>query len=163
MKELALGAAVQKQIDEIAKSLDLAQNGRTVVRLCGTDDPNKKTLELISGEWDPSKPWFVVDEGGKIHALTNIESFMQFIRSLHGVSSENFSLKLEKAIWRNLPVDFGDVWAVAIAELESRLAENRESRILEVDIERLVERIRKEHPNLFYHIKDDMAERQDRD
>ncbi|MDR2151651.1 MAG: DUF2603 domain-containing protein [Helicobacteraceae bacterium] len=159
MKEPTLAKAVQKQIDEIAKSLDLAQGGRTVLRLGDTDDPNKKTLELISGEWDTSKPWFIIDEGGKIHALTNIESFMHFIRSLHGVSSENFSLKLEKAIWRNLPVDFGDVWAVAIGELESRLAKNRDSRILEVDIERLVRRIRKEHPNLFYHIKDDMLER----
>ncbi|MDR1451999.1 MAG: DUF2603 domain-containing protein [Helicobacteraceae bacterium] len=159
MKEPTIGKAVQKQIDEIAKSLDLAHSGRTVLRLGGTDDPNKKTLELLSGEWNADTPWFIVDESGKIHALTNIESFMQFIRSLHGVSSENFSLKLEKAIWRNLPVDFGDVWAVAIGELEGRLSKNRDSRILEVDIESLVERIRKEHPNLFYHIKGNLAER----
>ncbi|MDR1912819.1 MAG: DUF2603 domain-containing protein [Helicobacteraceae bacterium] len=161
MKEPTLGKAVQKQIDEIVSSLDLAQSGRTVLRLSGTDDPNKKTLELLSGEWDTKKPWFIVDESGKIHALTSVESFMQFIHSLHSVTSENFGLKLEKAIWRNLPVDFGDVWAVAIGELESRLAKNRDSRILEVDIESLVDRIRREHPNLFYHVKENELERGD--
>ncbi|MDR2034056.1 MAG: DUF2603 domain-containing protein [Helicobacteraceae bacterium] len=161
MKEPTLGKAVQKQIDEIVRSLDLAQSGRTVLRLSGTNDPNKKTLELLSGEWDTKKPWFIVDESGTIHALTSVESFMQFIHSLHSVTSENFGLKLEKAIWRNLPVDFGDVWAVAIGELESRLAKNRDSRILEVDIESLVDRIRREHPNLFYHVKENELERGD--
>jgi hypothetical protein len=158
MKEPTFGKAEQRQIDEIAKSLDLAQSGRTVLRLNDTDDPNKKTLELLSGEWDPKKPWFIIDAGGAIHALTSVESCMQFIRSLHGVSSENFGLKLEKAIWQNMPVDFSDVWAVAIGELESKLANNRDSRILEVNVESLIERIRREHPNLFYHIKEDVLE-----
>ena len=112
----ALTKATQKKIDEITKSLDLKQNGRTVVQLAGTDDPNKKTLELLSGEWDMAKPWFVVD--------------------------------------------FHDVWIVAMSELESRLAKNRESRILEVDIESLIERIHREHPNLFYHLKEEMLEQE---
>jgi hypothetical protein len=153
-----LGKATLQKIEEVAKSLDLANSSRTVLRLSSTDDPNKKTLELLSGEWDTKRPWFVIDENGKVHALTSVKSFMEFIKSLHGISSENFSLKLEKAIWRNFPIDFGDVWAVAIVELESRLAQNRETRILEVDIEKLVERIRKEHPNLFYHLREETIE-----
>ncbi|MDR2905207.1 MAG: DUF2603 domain-containing protein [Helicobacteraceae bacterium] len=160
-KDLApqpLNKSLQQKIDEAAKSLDIAQGGRTVVRLGATDNPKRKTLELLSGEWDTRKPWFIVDETGKIHALTSIDAFMQFIHSIHTVSGENFSLKLEKAIWRNFPVDFNDVWAVAIGELDLRLAENSDTKILEVDIESLVERIRREHPNLFYHIKEEAIE-----
>ena len=156
----ALTKATQKKIDEITKSLDLKQNGRTVVQLAGTDDPNKKTLELLSGEWDMAKPWFVVDEEGEVHALTSVESFMHFIHTMQNASNENFSLKLEKAIWKHFPVDFHDVWIVAMSELESRLAKNRESRILEVDIESLIERIHREHPNLFYHLKEEMLEQE---
>ncbi|GHV59679.1 UPF0763 protein [Campylobacterota bacterium] len=154
-KAVGLGKATLQQIEEIANSLDISQNNRTVLKLSATDNPSKKTLELLSGEWDPKKPWFVVDEDGGIHALTSVESFLKFINSVHTVSSENFSLKLEKAIWRNFPVDFQDVWAVAIGELETRLAKDRNTRILEVDIESMVERIRQEHPNLFYHIKEE--------
>ncbi|MDR3163121.1 MAG: DUF2603 domain-containing protein [Helicobacteraceae bacterium] len=157
MAEAKLCKTTLQKIEEAARSLDAsAQDSRTVLRLASTDNPKKKTLELLSGDWDPSKPWFVVDESGKVYALTSVESFMQFIHSLHSVSSENFSLKLEKAIWRNFPIDFGDVWAVAISELESKLAHNRNTRILEVDIESLIDRIRREHPNLFYHLKEEM-------
>ncbi|GHS86685.1 UPF0763 protein [Campylobacterota bacterium] len=158
MTNAPIGKALQQKIDEVAKSLNLAQNSRTVLRVSPTDDPNKKTLELLSGEWDPQKPWFVVDEGGKIHALTSIDSFMQFIHSLHAVSGENFGLKLEKAIWRNFPIDFNDVWTVAISELDAKLVKNRDTRMLEVDIESLIERIRKEHPNLFYRIREEVLE-----
>ena len=156
MKEATrLEKTTLQKIEEVASSLDLANSARTVVKIADTIDPKKKTLELISGDWDTKKPWFVIDDGGKVFALTSAESFMQFIHSLHAVSSENFSLKLEKAIWRNFPIDFGDVWAVANGELEGKLAINRDTRILEVDIETLVEHIRKEHPNLFYHISDE--------
>ncbi|GHV09672.1 UPF0763 protein [Campylobacterota bacterium] len=156
MKEAAgLEKATLQKIEEVASSLDLSSSARTIIKIGDTTDPKKKTLELISGEWDTKKPWFVIDDGGKVYALTSVESFMRFIHSLHAVSSENFSLKLEKAIWRNFPIDFGDVWAVAIGELEGKLAVNHDTRILEVDIETLVERIRKEHPNLFYHLTDE--------
>ncbi|MGE4294161.1 MAG: DUF2603 domain-containing protein [Campylobacterales bacterium] len=156
----ALTKATQKKIDEISKSLDLAQSGRTVLQLAATDDPNKKTLELLSGEWDTGKPWFVVDEKGEVHALTSVESFMHFIHTMQHASNENFSLKLEKAIWKHFPVDFHDVWVVAMGELESRLAKNRDSRILEVDIESLIDRIHREHPNLFYHLKEEALEQE---
>lgn len=153
-----LPKAVQRQISELSKTLDLGSNSHTVVRLASTENPKRKTLELLSGQWEGTQPWFVVDEEGGVHALTSVKALMHFIQTMQSSSNENFSLKLEKAIWKHFPIDFHDVWVVAMGELEKRLATNRESRILEVDIERLIERIHHEHPNLFYHLKDGLEE-----
>lgn len=152
----ALPKAIEKQIKDLSKTLDLGSRGHTVVRLASTDNPKRKTLELLSGDWEGNHPWFVVDESGIVHALTSVEALMHFIQTMQSSSNENFSLKLEKAIWKHFPIDFHDVWVVAMSELEKRLATNRESRILEVDIDRLIERIHTEHPNLFYHLKEGM-------
>jgi hypothetical protein len=154
-----LSKTIEKQIDALSSTLDLDRRHRTVVKLSGTDDPRRKSLELLSGDWADENPWFVVDESGTVHALTSVASLMHFIQTMQGASNENFSLKLEKAIWQHFPIDFHDVWVVAMSELQKQLEKNRDSRILEVDIDHLIDRIHREHPNLFYHIKEGMIER----
>ncbi len=153
-----LPKAIEKQIDALSQTLDLHHRRRTVVRLHATDDPRRKSLELISGEWEGDQPWFVVDESGTVHALTSVAALMHFIQTMQSSTNENFSLKLEKAIWQHFPIDFHDVWVVAMNELQKRLATSPDSRVLEVDIDRLIDRIHREHPNLFYRIKEGMID-----
>lgn len=154
-KSLTITKSVEKKIDEISKSLEVDSSDRTVLKLSATDDPRKKTLLLVSGSWEGEKPWFVVDEKNEVHALANAQSLMNFVRSMQFATNENFGLKLEKAIWKYFPIDFQDVWVVATTELKNLLEENNNARILEVDIESLIDKIRIAHPNLFYHIKDE--------
>lgn len=150
----ALSTEVKNKIDEISTSLDLGATARTVLKITPCDDPRKKTLTLLSGDWNGDKPWFIVDEKGEVHALSTAESLMGFIRSMQFASNENFGLKLEKAIWKYFPIDFHDVWTVATEELKRLLHKDEDAKILEVDIEALIETIYKKHPNLFYHIKE---------
>ncbi len=126
----------------------------TVVKLEDTDDPNKKTLELIQGSWESSAPWFVIGKDDKVFVLSSLASIMQLIKSLNEAKYENFNLKLEKAILENLPVDFNDVWVVAMSEIQRRLAESKNKNLLDIDIKQLVKDIKKNHPNLFMKLKD---------
>ena len=56
-------------------------------------------------------------------------------------------MKLEKSILQQLPLDFQDVWAVAMEEIGK-------SKKNEIDFDKLVKKIKKEHPNLFLDLKD---------
>jgi len=49
-------------------------------------------------------------------------------------------------------VDFDDVWTVAVEEIRAQVEKNSDKTTLEINIDALVERIRKEHPNLFYDL-----------
>jgi len=126
----------------------------TVVKLEDTDDPNKKTLELIQGSWDNSAPWFVVTKGDKVYILSSLEAVLHLIKSMQDAKYETFNLKLEKAILENLPVDFNDVWVVAMSEIQSRLSKTKNKNLLDIDIRKLVQDIKRHHPNLFLRLKD---------
>lgn len=152
---LTLTQNIEKQVEEISKNLGVPHADRTVLKISATEDPNKKTLTLLSGSWESDKPWFVVDEANRVHALTSSESFMHLVRSMQFATNENFGLKLEKAIWSYFPIDFQDVWAVATSELKKLLDKNGSGKIVEVDIEKLIGVIHKKHPNLFYHIREE--------
>lgn len=74
------------------------------------------------------------------------------IALLASAQGESFRLKLEKAIWQRYPVDFHDVWAVAMDRIK-RLAQSRpESTVVKLDLDWLVTEIKQEYPNLFLHL-----------
>ena len=148
------GENLLAQINKLAADLGVENPaGVTVVRLEDTEDPNKKTLELVQGSWENKAPWFVVDKNDRVFALSSIESVLQLIKSLNEAKYENFNLKLEKAILENLPVDFNDVWVVAMSEIQKRLAESKNKNVPDIDIKKLVRDIKKNHPNLFLNLK----------
>ncbi|BCD59694.1 MULTISPECIES: DUF2603 domain-containing protein [unclassified Nitratiruptor] len=153
--EKSSGKALMTKINNLAKELGIENpQGVTIVRLEDTDDPNKKTLELVQGSWENKAPWFVIDNEEKVHVLSTLESILHLIRSLNEAKYENFNLKLEKAILENLPIDFNDVWVVAMSEIQKRLAESKNKNLLDIDIKKLVKDIKKHHPNLFMQLKD---------
>ncbi len=149
------GENLLQQINKMADQLGIENPSNvTVVRLEDTDDPNKKTLELIQGSWENGAPWFVIGKENKVFVLSSLEAMLHLIKSLNEAKYENFNLKLEKAILENLPVDFNDVWVVAMNEIQKRLAESKNRNLLDIDIKKLVQDIKRNYPNLFMRLKD---------
>ncbi|DAB32782.1 MAG: hypothetical protein PWQ42_243 [Sulfurospirillum sp.] len=137
-----------------AISKDIGISDKTVIQIEGTQDPDIKRLSLQSGSWEASEPWFIVDEQNKLHTMISMDSVNKIITNFKAAQQENFNLKLEKTIWQNVPIDFQDVWAVAMDEIRMLSKDNGNSKVINVDLEALVGKIKKEHPNLFIDLKD---------
>ena len=142
------------KIELISKSLGLPkQSQRTVLKMFKGYSENERMLKLKRGSWDSTEPWFIIGDNGSIKNVISLEVLMSIIGTLRKTQQENFNLKLEKTIWQNIPIDFQDVWAVCMEEIKSK-AKNEDALEVEIDIDRLVTNIKKEHPNLFLNIKD---------
>ncbi len=149
------GKNLLQNIDRLADELGIVNRDEiVVVKINDTDDPNKKVLELIKGEWDSNAPWFVIGRDNKVFFLSSIESILELINSIKKTKYENFNLKLEKAILENLPIDFNDVWVVAMQEIQNRLSKTKDKHLLDIDIKSLIKDIKKNYPNLFLKLKD---------
>lgn len=143
-----------KEIDEVANRLGMPKpTERPVMQIVPSDSENRKVLELRRGSWSDEQPWFVIDEEGKLLVLSTAESMSAIMNSLQHMGEEVFKARLERAIAKELPIDFHDVWVVAMHELQQRLKEGS-SAAQSVDLENLVKSIKRKHPNLFYSLKD---------
>jgi len=141
-------------ISGISDSTDLNLS-KTLVEIEPTDDLQVKKLNLKSGTWDSKEPWLIVDENQNINTLLPISSVNKIIENYKASQEENFNLKLEKTIWQNVPIDFHDVHAVAMSEIEKiALNEHKSKNATNINLEKLLKKIRKEYPNLFLNIKD---------
>lgn len=136
-------------IDKISKNLSLAKpKERTLLEIEATDDADVKQLRLKSGSWNSKKePWLVLDEKQKLHALLSMDSLTKIVENFRRMEQEAFSLKLEKSILQHLPLDFNDVLIVAMEEIKKQ-------KKTEVDFDKVVKKIKKEHPNLFLNLHD---------
>lgn len=137
-------------------SNDIGLDGdKTVIEIENTDNPEVKRLSLKSGSWGANEPWFVVDEKQKLHTMMSIKSVNKIVENFRATQEENFNLKLEKTIWQNIPIDFQDVWAVAMDEVKSMATqEGEDTKVINVDLDKLIIKIKAEHPNLFLNFKD---------
>ncbi len=138
-----------KMIEKISKGLNLSkQKEQTVLEIVPSEEENTKLLRLKNGSWDNTKePWLVYDEQQKLHALLSIETLSKMIEHFKKAEQETLFLKLEKSILQHLPLDFQDVWTVAMEEINK-------SKKREIDFDKLIKKIKKEHPNLFLDLKD---------
>ncbi|WP_201352515.1 DUF2603 domain-containing protein [Hydrogenimonas urashimensis] len=143
-----------KEIDLVAKRLGMPKpTERPVLEIKPAGDEKHKLLELKRGDWGDEQPWFVIDEDGKLLILSTAEAMMGIMNSLQHMGEEVFKARLERAIAKELPIDFHDVWTVAMHELQQRLKEGGQ-KAASVDLENLVKSIKRQHPNLFYSLKD---------
>jgi len=84
--------------------------------------------------------------------LTSIDTFLQIIQSLQKAQEENFNLKLEKTIWQNIPLDFNDVWTVAMTEIKKQIENSKDKKTIGINTEKIVQDIKKKYPNLFLNL-----------
>ncbi len=142
-----------KEIDAVAKRLGMPNpSQRPVMQIVPGESEDKKSLELKRGSWSDEQPWFIIDEEGRLLVLSTAEAMSAIMNSLQHMGEEVFKARLERAIAKELPIDFHDVWVVAMHELQQRLKEGAQAQ--SVDLENLVKSIKRKHPNLFYSLKD---------
>ena len=143
-----------KEIDAVAKKMGMPKpSERPVLEILPGEDEKHKVLELKRGSWNDEQPWFVIDEGGNLMVLSSAEAMMGIMKSLQHMGEEVFKARLERAIAKELPVDFHDVWTVVMHELQKRLKESGAA-ASNVNLDNLVKSIKRRHPNLFYSLKD---------
>lgn len=144
MKELQNSSL--SKIDEFAANLGIKKDDKTILEITQSKG-EEKTLSLKCGHFDAPEPWFVIDEKDKVHTLISIASLKNMLETLKNLQKENFELRLEKAIYQQLPIDFNDAWVVAMDEIKKQ-AKNGALR-MNIDLEKLMSDVKREHPNLF--------------
>jgi hypothetical protein len=150
-----------KEIDAVAARLGMPKpTERPVLEIKPGESENQKVIELKRGSWKDEHPWFVIDEEGRLLVLTSADAMLGIMNSLQHMGEEVFKARLERAIAKELPIDFHDVWTVAMHELQQRLKESGQQ-AASVDLDNLVKSIKRKHPNLFYSLKDLEIDEQD--
>jgi predicted amidohydrolase len=143
---------LQNRLGQIAEALDLNATEMTILRMRPGIDDRHKELELLQGSWDEERPWVIIDENDHPHTMTSAQALSKMIAMLASAQGESFQLKLEKAIWQRYPIDFHDVWAVAMDRIKRQAQSQAKSTVVKIDLDWLVSEIKQEFPNLFYHL-----------
>ncbi|MGP1485369.1 MAG: DUF2603 domain-containing protein [Campylobacter sp.] len=146
---------VYQKIDDLSEEFGIKDEEKTIFEIAKTSDPHQKNLSLKSGTWDGVEPWFAIDEEQNLHTMVSVKSLLELIKAYKNVQKELFELRLEKSIWQNVPIDFGDVWAVAMEEV-NKISDSGASQNVDVNLDKLVKNIKKEYPNLFVNMEEIM-------
>lgn len=149
---MAFPEHLQNHLGQIAEALDLNAAEMTIVKMRPGIDDRHKELELLQGSWDEARAWVIIDENDQPHTMTSAQALSKMIAMLASAQGESFQLKLEKAIWQRYPIDFYDVWAVAMERIKRQAQIHPKSTVVKLDLDWLVAEIKQEYPNLFYHL-----------
>ena len=135
---------MNNHLENISQTLGISKKRRTTFEL---EDMDNNQMKLsYKGKANLNTPWFGM-YGDKPCALVPAGLFEAVINARKNAHKDNSELKLERSILQNLPIDFGDVWTVAIEEIKKANYKK------EPNLDRLIATIKKEHPNLFLDMR----------
>jgi len=103
-------------------------------------------------------PWILEDEDGNESVVIGKNELEKIVKAVAKFQDEKLKLILEKAILQQMPIDFEDVWTVAMREIDKKansLQEEKDHKML--DIGDIVKDIKKLHPNLFFDLNELMG------
>lgn len=171
---MAKKSEISKKIDEISSVFGIKRRGRTIfdIKVCCDERVSKKEpinenldqskfsntsdkiLTLKSGSWKNATPWFGVDENDEIYTMMSLPNLNRFLGSYRNLARQNFDLRLEKSILKQIPIDFGDAWAVCIDKISQISNQDEGVAIFHIDLDKVVENVKLEHPNLFVNLNE---------
>ncbi|EKL1318277.1 DUF2603 domain-containing protein [Campylobacter lari] len=143
----------QDIINELSNYLGIEKHDQTVFYLTHINEKEKK-LSLKNGHELAPEPWFIVDENGEVKTMFSVKTLIEFLQNAKEVQKDNFELKLEKAIYQQIPIDFNDVWTVAMDEIKHQVAKGVKE--VNIDLDQLISNIHAKYPNLFINMKEMM-------
>ena len=117
--------------EKIAQKLNITE--KTVVEC--------KDFKVIEG--DLKNPLWIMQINDQLKIVLDAEEYMKLMESMKNIMKETFELKLEKAILSEFPVDYDDVKAVVLEEMK---------RDENASITDIINKVKLEHPNLFYNL-----------
>ncbi len=143
---------IDEQINKVSQILDIQNQENAIIEIVPTPNKNEKKLVLKSGSWDAKEPWFCIDKDENLQLMMSMQSFVELFQAYEKTARENFNLQLEKNILKHLPIDYDDVLAVCIDELQNTIDTNKNEKNLDIDFNVLVKNIKKRYPNLFMNL-----------
>ena len=133
-----------KIIENISHTLGISDRERITFDIEEVSS-NELRVRIVNGTKNFKSPWFAI-KNEEPYIFMPAEILDMVFRMLRTAQKESFELRLERSIWQHMPIDFGDVWRVAMDELA------RGNFAKEPDLEKLIAKIKQEHPNLFVDI-----------
>lgn len=130
-----------KIIENISYTLGISDRERITFDIEEVSS-NELRVRIVNGTKNFKSPWFAI-KNEEPYIFMPAEILDMVFRMLRTAQKESFELRLERSIWQHMPIDFGDVWRVAMDELA------RGNFAKEPDLEKLIAKIKQEHPNLF--------------
>ena len=130
-----------KIIENISHTLGISDRERITFDIEEVSS-NELRIRIGNGTKNFKSPWFAI-KNEEPYIFMPAEILDMVFRMLRTAQKESFDLRLERSIWQHMPIDFGDVWRVAMDELA------RGNFAKEPDLEKLIAKIKQEHPNLF--------------
>ncbi len=76
-------------------------------------------LRLQKGEFNPKETWFLKDENNQEYIVMPENILKNVISIIRNIHEEKLLLELARDISKNTPIDFDDVMAVAVNNIES--------------------------------------------
>ena len=138
-----------KIIENISHTLGISDRERITFDIEEVSS-NELRIRIVNGTKNFKSPWFAI-KNEEPYIFMPAEILDMVFRMLRTAQKESFDLRLERSIWQHMPIDFGDVWRVAMDELA------RGNFAKEPDLEKLIAKIKQEHPNLFVDMTSFMA------
>lgn len=148
----------KESLNLLIETLGLKNKKDVTVAQIESSREDTKELKLVEGEWNSSEPWFVVDDSGNTRVAVTDRMLKTLLVSLQKSQEESLRLALEREIMQYMPLDFDDVWVVAMDEIKKKISTRKQKQLSQDEMSETIRSIRKKHPNLFLDIQDMMDE-----